>query len=71
MRLLLLCSHRKVWSYRYRAKHGNKIQRKPRGDGRWVNGGYFVLEPSVFDLITDDCCVWENEPLEELAKQTI
>ena len=45
-----------------------RFKEKPRGDGRWVNGGYFVLEPSVFDLITDDCCVWENEPLEELAR---
>ena len=42
---------------------------KPPGDGNWINGGFFVLEPSVFDYIDDnDSTVWEKEPIENLAK---
>ncbi len=40
---------------------------KPEGDGAWVNGGYFVLSPGVFDYIENDQTVWEREPLERLA----
>ena len=40
---------------------------KPHGDGAWVNGGYFVLSPGVFDYIEGDDTVWEREPLERLA----
>ena len=40
---------------------------KPEGDGAWINGGYFVLEPEVIDYIADDTTVWEKEPLEKLA----
>ncbi len=40
---------------------------KPAGDGAWVNGGYFVLEPSVIDEIEDDTTIWEREPLRRLA----
>lgn len=43
------------------------FQEKPQGDGSWINGGFFVLEPSVFDLIKDDSTIWEREPLEKLA----
>ncbi len=42
---------------------------KPSGDGGWINGGYFVLEPGVMDYIADDSTVWEREPLEALAQQ--
>jgi len=41
---------------------------KPRGEGGYINGGFFVLSPKVIDLIPGDQCVWENEPLETLAK---
>jgi len=41
---------------------------KPAGDGAWVNGGFFVLEPEVTDYITDDSTIWEREPLEQLSK---
>jgi glucose-1-phosphate cytidylyltransferase len=41
---------------------------KPKGDGAWVNGGYFVLEPGVLDHIGDDSTVWEREPMEDLSK---
>lgn len=41
---------------------------KPKGDGAWVNGGYFVLEPGVLEHISDDSTVWEREPMEDLSK---
>jgi glucose-1-phosphate cytidylyltransferase len=44
------------------------FQEKPKGDGSWINGGFFVLEPSVIDLIKDDTIYWEREPLETLAR---
>ena len=44
------------------------FQEKPQGDGSWINGGFFVLEPSVFDIIEGDDSVWEREPLEMLAR---
>ncbi|MBC3811159.1 glucose-1-phosphate cytidylyltransferase [Undibacterium sp. SXout7W] len=42
---------------------------KPRGDGGWINGGYFVLSPKVLDFIGDDSVSWEAEPLARLAQQ--
>lgn len=42
---------------------------KPSGDGDWINGGFFVLEPEVLDLIEGDSSVWEREPLEKLAME--
>lgn len=44
------------------------FKEKPIGDGGWVNGGFFVLNPSVIDRIKDDQTIWEKEPLESLAK---
>ena len=44
------------------------FKEKPDGDGSWINGGFFVLEPSVIDLIEGDLCTWEQEPLKKLAK---
>lgn len=49
---------------------GSKVssfQEKPKGSGAMINGGFFVLKPSVLDLITDDSTIWEREPLESLA----
>jgi len=43
------------------------FQEKPEGDGSWINGGYFVLEPSVFARIADDRTIFERQPLESLA----
>ena len=45
-----------------------KFQEKPDGDGSWINGGFFVLNPSVLDLIENDQIAWEDEPLNNLAK---
>lgn len=42
---------------------------KPKGDGAWVNGGFFVLEPGVLDYIDGDSMVWEREPMERLARE--
>jgi glucose-1-phosphate cytidylyltransferase len=41
---------------------------KPPGDGSWINGGFFVLEPDVFDLIHGDATSWERGPMETLAR---
>jgi len=43
------------------------FQEKPKGDGGWINGGFFVLSPNVINYIGDDTSVWEREPLEGLA----
>lgn len=51
---------------------GNRIVRfteKPEGDGSWINGGFFVLEPGVLDFIEGDESVWERAPLEGLARE--
>jgi glucose-1-phosphate cytidylyltransferase len=47
----------------------NNFKEKPAGDGNWINGGFFILEPSVFEYLKDDTTVWEREPLERLAKE--
>jgi len=44
------------------------FQEKPKGDGGWINGGFFVLSPDVIEYIDGDDTVWEREPLERLAR---
>lgn len=44
-----------------------KFIEKPAGDGNWINGGFFVLEPTVFDYIEGDSTIWERGPLERLS----
>jgi len=44
------------------------FREKPEGDGGWINGGFFVLSPRVFDYIEGDATVWEKAPLEKLAR---
>lgn len=41
---------------------------KPKGDGSWINGGFFVLSAKTLDLIADDATVWEQEPLRQLTR---
>ncbi len=54
---------------------GNKakvtaFKEKPQGDGAWINGGFFVLQPEIFDYIKDgDSTIWERKPLETLAAE--
>ncbi len=46
-----------------------EFKEKPKGDGSWINAGYFVCEPKVFDYIKeDDSTVFEQEPLKNLAE---
>ena len=44
------------------------FKEKPEGDDSWINGGFFVLNPCVIDLIKDDQTLWEKEPLNALSK---
>jgi len=45
----------------------HSFMEKPKGDGSWINAGFFVCEPKVLDYITDDHTVFEQQPLERLA----
>jgi glucose-1-phosphate cytidylyltransferase len=46
----------------------DSFHEKPHGDGAWVNGGFFVLSPRVGEYIEGDATIWEQEPLERLAR---
>jgi glucose-1-phosphate cytidylyltransferase len=46
----------------------DSFREKPRGDGTFINGGFFVLEPDAIDTIAGDSTTWEKEPLEALAR---
>ncbi len=52
-------SHEKVISF----------HEKPKGDGGWINGGFFVLSPKVLEYIEGDHTTWEREPMERLARE--
>jgi len=45
-----------------------EFREKPKGDGAWINGGFFVCEPNVLDYIEGDNTIFEKEPLENLAE---
>lgn len=45
------------------------FKEKPKGDGNWINGGFFVCEPKVFDYIEGDETIWERNPLEKIADE--
>lgn len=47
----------------------NNFREKPQGDGAMINGGFFVLNPSVLDYIDGDSTIWERTPLERLADE--
>jgi glucose-1-phosphate cytidylyltransferase len=52
--------------------HQNEVTsflEKPKGDGSWINGGYFVCEPDIFNYISDDKTIWEKEPMEKIASE--
>lgn len=51
-------------------KYGNveSFQEKPSGDGGWINGGFFVVEPSIFSYLDNDSTILERQPLENLAR---
>jgi glucose-1-phosphate cytidylyltransferase len=48
------------------------FREKPKGDGQdtaWINGGFFVAEPAIFNYIEGDLTVWEREPMEKMAQE--
>ncbi len=47
----------------------SRFHEKPVGDGAWINGGFFVLEPSAVRYVENDSTVWERDPLEALARE--
>lgn len=54
------------------AREGDAVRgfiEKPRGDGGWINGGFFVLSPKVIDYIAADSTSWELEPMAQLAAE--
>jgi len=53
----------------YEEQKIDSFKEKPRGDNAWINGGFFVLEPGIFDYIAGDDTVWEREPMEQLANK--
>ena len=48
--------------------HVSRFLEKPEGDGQWINGGFFVCEPSVLSRVAGDDTPWEGAPLESLAR---
>lgn len=45
----------------------NSFLEKPKGDGSWINGGFFVCQPEVFQYLDADSTIWEREPMERIA----
>jgi glucose-1-phosphate cytidylyltransferase len=45
----------------------NSFQEKPQTGEGWINGGFFVFEPQIFDYLSDDACILEREPMERLV----
>jgi len=71
-RLATVTAVRPVARYGHLELSGNcvtEFSEKPQTGEGWINGGFFVLEPGVFDYISGDGTQWEREPLERLAKE--
>lgn len=47
----------------------SSFQEKPKGDGFWVNAGFFVIEPGIFNYLIDDATIFEGYPLQIIAKE--
>jgi glucose-1-phosphate cytidylyltransferase len=50
----------------------NKVtnfKEKPKGDNNWINGGFFVLKPGIFNFLENESSVWEKKPLTEMTKR--
>ncbi len=47
----------------------HSFMEKPKGDGSWINGGYFVCQPEVFNYIEGDQTLWERDPMEKIAEE--
>ena len=69
-KLATVCAVQPPGRYGALLREGDAVrgfQEKPPGDGAWINGGFFVLQPEVIDLIDDDSTAWEQAPLERIA----
>lgn len=53
----------------FNGDHVSRFVEKPRGDGGWINGGFFILEPEIFEYLSGDEDIWEQEPLQRLADE--
>lgn len=63
-----------VFNLENNTNHITNFREKPKSEGHekaWINGGFFVLEPQIFDFIEGDDTVWEREPLENLAHDNL
>jgi glucose-1-phosphate cytidylyltransferase len=50
------------------AGHVHRFMEKPQGDGSYINGGFFVLTPRALHRVSDDTTVWEQAPMQDLAR---
>lgn len=53
----------------YEENFVKRFREKPKGDGAWISGGFFVCNPKVIDYIENDQTVWEQKPMQSLAEQ--
>jgi len=53
----------------FKGNQALSFKEKPRGDGSWINGGFFVLSPKVIDYINGDDTTWEQAPMHQLAQE--
>ena len=53
----------------FKGNQALSFKEKPRGDGSWINGGFFVLEPQVFNYLENDSTIFERKPLQSLAHE--
>jgi glucose-1-phosphate cytidylyltransferase len=70
-RLATVCAVQPPGRYGALVTQGTRVtgfQEKPPGDGAWINGGFFVLQPGVIDYIDDDASSWEHTTLVRLAQ---
>ena len=47
----------------------SRFLEKPEGDGHWISGGFFVMEPKIFDYLEDDKTILERKPLETISRE--
>ena len=67
-KIIVTMSPNKVNETRIKENKVISFKEKPPMEEVWVNGGFFVLEPQVFDYLQNDSTIWEKEPMEGLVK---
>jgi glucose-1-phosphate cytidylyltransferase len=71
-KLATVCAVQPPGRYGALKRDGDQVlsfEEKPLGDGAWINGGFFVLNPAVIDYIPNEMTPWESEPLTRLAHE--